>query len=241
MAAGGTTLLDQSVLNLAVPTLRQSLDAGSTDVQWIVAGYSLPFGLMLVPGGILGDARGHNGLFLVSARVIVLATLDFGTSVLGVPSGSATAPPGSPGPGNCSIGWRCRYRRRSAARRSCPAAGDSAPRSAAPWRSPPDLVVCGEPVSALDVSVQAKVLDLPAELQADTGVAYLFISHDLAVVRRIAHQVALMGAGRIVETGTADDLFTRPRHSHIREPLAAIPGDRYPRTATEPLETKEHA
>ncbi|WP_218150596.1 MFS transporter [Actinokineospora terrae] len=72
LAAGVTTLLDQSVLTIALPSLRESLHAGATDVQWIVSGYSLAFGLALVPGGSLGDARGRKGLFLVGLVTFVV-------------------------------------------------------------------------------------------------------------------------------------------------------------------------
>ena len=87
----------------------------------------------------------------------------------------------------------------------------------------PKLIICDEPVSALDVSIRAQILNLLRELQDRLGLAYIFVSHDLAVVKHIADQVAVMNLGQIVETAAAELLFAAPRHPYSRALLSAIP------------------
>jgi oligopeptide transport system ATP-binding protein len=87
----------------------------------------------------------------------------------------------------------------------------------------PDFIVCDEPISALDVSIQGQIVNLLMDLQEQLGLSYLFISHDLQIVRYVSHRVAVMYLGRIVEQGAADDLYEKPFHPYTRALLSAVP------------------
>jgi peptide/nickel transport system ATP-binding protein len=87
----------------------------------------------------------------------------------------------------------------------------------------PKLIVCDEPVSALDLTTQARILDLFLQIQKDTGVSYLFVSHDLDVVRHISHRVAVMYKGEIVEQGPSQKVTVKPEHPYTQRLLMASP------------------
>jgi peptide/nickel transport system ATP-binding protein len=87
----------------------------------------------------------------------------------------------------------------------------------------PDVLICDEPVSALDVSIQAQLLNLLQDLQDEYGMSYVFISHDLAVVRHMADQVMVMKDGEIVEVAGSDEIYSNPRHPYTRQLLSSMP------------------
>jgi len=95
----------------------------------------------------------------------------------------------------------------------------------------PRFIVCDEPTSALDVSIQAQIINLLSDLQAELGLTYLFISHDMAVVQHICHRIAVMKGGKIVEVGERDAIINEPRDAYTRTLLSAVPKPRPPARA----------
>ena len=87
----------------------------------------------------------------------------------------------------------------------------------------PDIMICDEPISALDVSIQAQIINLLEELQSKMGMAYLFIAHDLAVVKHISDRILVMYLGRVMEIAEAEDLYEKPLHPYTRALLSAVP------------------
>ena len=87
----------------------------------------------------------------------------------------------------------------------------------------PDFIVCDEPISALDVSIQAQVINMLEELQEEMGLTYLFIAHDLSMVKHISTHIGVMYLGKLVEKGTSEEVYEHPEHPYTKALLSAIP------------------
>ena len=111
----------------------------------------------------------------------------------------------------------------TAIRTNFPAARTSASASRAPWSSSRSCVICDEAVSALDVSIQAQIIDLIVKLQADSGMSLIFISHDLSVVRQISHRVMVLYLGRVVEFADRETIYKDARHPYTKALISAVP------------------
>ena len=124
---------------------------------------------------------------------------------------------------NCWSRSACCRSMPSAIRTNSPAASASASASRGRWPATRSSIIADESVSALDVSIQAQIVNLLMELQEKRRLSYLFITHDMAVVEKISHRVAVMYLGQIVELGSRQAIFENPQHSYTRKLLAAVP------------------
>ena len=126
--------------------------------------------------------------------------------------------------GSCSSGSASPQPTPGASRSRCRAASASASPIARALAASPRLLVCDEAVSALDVSVQAQILNLLVTLRRETGMAFLFITHDLAVVRQVVDRLYVLRSGGVVEAGRADDVLDDPQHPYTRLLVESVPG-----------------